>query len=153
MMHFKPGMLSNAEAAELNKLVAEVERLKNLRVAGPALRISRSPANIVIECTADPGRPKLMSYGTPQDVSRVTFHVDLNPRCSGGMIVYDRTWITHALVNGQLVQTFSDENPDVPVFTDPWWCVDGDCYQSHDAPEGYSDGPFASLEECEGGCF
>lgn len=49
---FKPGPLSNAEAADLNRLAADVVALRNLRVAGPTMRIYRSPANIVIESTA-----------------------------------------------------------------------------------------------------
>lgn len=51
-MEFKPGDLSHAEARELNKLAKKVERLDRITVAGPTLRIYRTPSNIVIESIA-----------------------------------------------------------------------------------------------------
>ncbi len=53
----RPGLVSDAEAAELNRLIADVSRLNNLRVAGSELQIHRGPSNIVIESTSQPPEP------------------------------------------------------------------------------------------------
>lgn len=66
-MPFKPGMLSNDEAADLNALSRDVQRLKNLRVEdGSGLTISRPPGGNIVLGLANAGD------ATPQNAVKIT---------------------------------------------------------------------------------
>lgn len=70
-----------------------------------------SPVVVLINmCCGDPADVSV-SDGTPIDGNAIVFYVDVNPRCSGNVIIYDRYWIVLWIAGGVLMKQVFDHDP------------------------------------------